>query len=82
MYLVRVDCSLALAEAREVNRPDRTPGLARSQWESVHVERDYDFAVDTSTIDSEEAAAMLLAWFHSQPQPAAFYTAQGRFRAA
>jgi chloramphenicol 3-O phosphotransferase len=82
MYLVRVHCSLALAEAREAQRPDRAPGLARTQWESVHLGRDYDFTVDTSTMDSESAAAMVLTWFRGQPRPAALGTKQGRFRAA
>jgi len=81
MYLVRVHCSLALAEAREAKRPDRAPGLARAQWESVHLGRDYDLTVDTSIMDSESAAAMVLAWFRTQPRPAALVTKQGRFGA-
>jgi chloramphenicol 3-O phosphotransferase len=82
MYLVRVHCPLALAEAREARRPDRIPGLARAQWESVHIGHDYDFTVDTSAIDSESAAAMFLSWFRGQPRPVAWGTNQGRFRAA
>jgi chloramphenicol 3-O phosphotransferase len=47
--LVALTAPLAIVEARECARGDRTLGLARWQFDRVHHGRRYDLEIDTST---------------------------------
>lgn len=67
VLLVKVICSLDDAQAREKNRPDRGPGLARSQWDSIHKHRSYDFEVNTSELVPAKGAELFQAWFRTMP---------------
>lgn len=58
--LVKVHCSVETAEAREAQRGDRRPGLARSQFENVHRWLDYDVAVDTELATPDANARIIL----------------------
>lgn len=82
VYLVRVECALSVAEAREAGRRDRTSGLARSQWDSIHLGRDYDLIVDTSTTSPAGLAESVLRWIRNNPQPAALAAKSSNCRAA
>jgi chloramphenicol 3-O phosphotransferase len=59
---VGVRCDVAVAEAREVQRSDRTIGMAREQAELVHQGVHYDMVVDTSDASSDECAAAIVTW--------------------
>lgn len=72
IYLVRVHCALDVAETREARRPERAPGLARSQWASMHEGRDYDLDVDTSGRTTQSLAKDVLDWIREHPTPRAF----------
>ncbi len=72
VLLVRVECAVEVAEARERGRPDRRPGLARSQVDAIHRGRDYDYQVDASSMTADAAAAALLAWLRTAPPARAF----------
>jgi chloramphenicol 3-O phosphotransferase len=62
-FWVRVDCPIEVCERRERARPDRLPGLARSQATFVHRYPPYDYAVDTSTaLPAELAQAVIAAY--------------------
>ena len=54
---VRVDCPVEVLEAREQERGDRLPGLARSQVATVHRHPAYGLVVDTAITDATGCAA-------------------------
>ena len=56
LHLVGVMAPLDVLEAREAKRADRTPGLARWQYERVHKDTCYDLEVDTSRLTPLECA--------------------------
>jgi chloramphenicol 3-O phosphotransferase len=58
---VRVDCPIDVLEAREQERGDRLPGLARSQLATVHRHPTYDLVVDTAASDAAACAARVAA---------------------
>ena len=58
---VRVDCALDVVEARELARGDRMIGLARAQFDVVHLHPAYDVCVDTVAVDPDAAAGAVLA---------------------
>lgn len=60
-YLVGVFCPLAVLEAREKGRKDRTLGQARAQFPLVHAGLVYDLVVDTSVDDPAGCAAQIAA---------------------
>lgn len=55
-YLVGVKASDEVLSAREQARPDRTPGQAIRQAQTIHGDTDYDSEVYTTTLTSDEAA--------------------------
>jgi chloramphenicol 3-O phosphotransferase len=58
---VGVRCHPAIAEARELRRPDRMKGLARDQAERVHEGVSYDIVVDTTETSPAECAKLITA---------------------
>ncbi len=56
LHLVGVFAPLKVLEAREVQRADRLPGLARWQYGRVHKGIRYDLEVDSSTLTPLECA--------------------------
>lgn len=56
LHLVGVMAPLQVLEAREAQRPDRLPGLARWQYKRVHAGISYDLEVDTSALTQLECA--------------------------
>ncbi|MEM9158429.1 MAG: chloramphenicol phosphotransferase [Verrucomicrobiota bacterium] len=59
-FFVGVHCPLPVLESREQERGNRRLGLAKSQFERVHVGKDYDLELDTSKFSSEECALAIL----------------------
>ncbi|WP_273653178.1 chloramphenicol phosphotransferase CPT family protein [Cellulomonas fimi] len=58
---VGVRCDPDVAAAREAQRPDRTPGMARAQALSVHAGVRYDLEVDTTRRPTPDCAAEIAA---------------------
>lgn len=56
LFSVGVFAPLDVLEARESERGDRLPGLARWQFERVHEGQHYDLEVDTSLLSVQECA--------------------------
>lgn len=56
---VRVHCPIEELERRELSRGDRHPGLAKSQFNTVHADYDYDITVDTMTFNPVECALQI-----------------------
>jgi chloramphenicol 3-O phosphotransferase len=56
---VKVHCPLEELERRELERGDRHPGLAKSQMESVHADKEYDLTVDTHKYNINECALQI-----------------------
>jgi chloramphenicol 3-O phosphotransferase len=56
LHLVGVMAPLEVLEAREAQRADRLPGLARWQYTRVHAGISYDLEVDTSALTPLECA--------------------------
>lgn len=71
LLLVKVECSLEQLALRESRRGDRTPGLAKSQLDSVHAACSYDFEVNTTFNSPPELARMLATWLRTRPRPEA-----------
>ena len=59
--VVGVYANLDVLEAREKERGDRMPGLARSQFDLVHKGKTYDFTVDTSNATAMDCAKAIKA---------------------
>jgi chloramphenicol 3-O phosphotransferase len=59
LRVVGVFAPLAVLEARERQRGDRMPGLARWQYDRVHAGMRYDIEVDTSTATPEQCAMVI-----------------------
>lgn len=77
---VAVRCPLAVLETREKARGDREIGLARYQYERVHVDETYDVEVDTSTQSAIECAAAIREFIASEKSPSAFSKLRFRHR--
>ncbi len=58
---VGVHCDPAVAAAREAQRPDRIPGMARTQAQRVHTDMSYDIEVDTTDMSPEACARVVAA---------------------
>jgi chloramphenicol 3-O phosphotransferase len=71
-YLIAVRCPLAVVEAREQARANRTLGQARAQFEAVHQHASYDFEVDTAQASPEACAEQIARWLAADPEPKAF----------
>ncbi|MFK0691942.1 chloramphenicol phosphotransferase CPT family protein [Mesorhizobium sp. IMUNJ 23033] len=56
LHVVGVFAPLAVLEAREAQRADRLPGLARWQYDRVHKGNRYDLEIDTSLLSPLECA--------------------------
>lgn len=63
LYFVGLFAPLAVLEARERQRGDRAPGLARWQYDRVHRGVGYDLEIDTTDISPAEAARTICAAF-------------------
>ena len=72
LYLVGVHCSVEELLRREHARGDREPGLAQSQVDLIHENREYDFSVDTSRLNSSDCANDVAGWLQQDPVPVAF----------
>lgn len=55
-YFVGVRCPLAEIERREIERGDRVSGMAKGQFNKVHVHNIYDIEIDTSIQSPQECA--------------------------
>ncbi len=60
ILFVGVHCPLAILEERERKRGDRRIGLAKAQFDLVHVDKVYGLEFDTSEMDSETCAKVIL----------------------
>ena len=63
VHLVGVVAPLEVIEAREAQRSDRLPGLARWQFDRVHRQMQYHLIVDTSQQSAPECAALIKRTF-------------------
>jgi chloramphenicol 3-O phosphotransferase len=72
LYLIGVHCPIEELVRRERARGDREYGLAASQIERIHNNREYDFCVDTSRSAPTECANALALWLQQDHAPNAF----------
>ena len=61
---VGVHCPLEILEMREASRSDRQFGLAKSHFQKVHVDKMYDFEIDTSQSSPKECAHKIIDYIH------------------
>jgi chloramphenicol 3-O phosphotransferase len=66
-YLIGLQCSLDVLEAREKARRNRTLGQARTQFGVIHKYCTYDLEVDTSVDNPEVCAEKILERLQSPP---------------
>ncbi|MFL9875967.1 chloramphenicol phosphotransferase CPT family protein [Paraburkholderia megapolitana] len=72
VFIVGVFCSLEILIERELARGDRKIGLAKSQFDSIHANRHYDYVLDTSSSSPLDCGQSVLEWLRSGPNPTAF----------
>lgn len=58
---VGVHCDPDVAAGREAQRPDRIPGMARTQAQRGHIDMRYDVEVDTTDMSPEACARVIAA---------------------
>ena len=63
LHWVGVHAPLDVLEARERQRADRMPGLARWQYPRVHAGMAYDFEIDTGRMSPQQAALAIKTAF-------------------
>jgi chloramphenicol 3-O phosphotransferase len=64
---VGVQCPLEELEFRELARGDRSVGLAKSQIDNIHANKDYDLTVDTFKYDPIECAIQVKRVLNTSP---------------
>ncbi|OXS90109.1 hypothetical protein B7H01_18600 [Pandoraea apista] len=79
VFIIGVFCSLEILIKRELTRADRKIGLAKSQFDSIHANRHYDYTVDTSSSSTSDCGQSILKWLRSRPTPTAFTTMHQQF---
>ena len=67
VFLVGVHCPLPELERREQQRGDRGQGDARRDFETVHTFTPYDFEVNSTLPEDENAATIIAAWAARTP---------------
>ena len=72
VLFVGVRCPLDVAEQRERERGDRSPGLVRMHYDQVHAHGTYDVEVDTSVLTTMECALQIKYRLMHGPPPDAF----------
>ena len=74
VLFVAVRCSLEALESREIERGNRQRGMARYQYDRVHLHGIYDIEVDTSTMPVGACVSRILEAARSGKAPSAFRT--------
>jgi len=74
VLFVAVRCSLEALESREIERGNRQRGMARYQYDRVHLHGIYDIEVDTSTMPVGTCVSRILEAARSGKAPSAFRT--------
>jgi chloramphenicol 3-O phosphotransferase len=82
VLIVGVVCPLEELTKREEMRSDRKNGLAKSQYKTIHADRDYDFVVDTSSLPANECVRVVHEWLKTSPATEAFQKMRAKFFAA
>lgn len=80
-YFIKIECPLAVLEAREAARPDRHRGIARAQFATIHAHGyAYDYSVSTDLFSPTECAQQILAYVASHEEPTAFARIRRRLK--
>lgn len=77
VLMVGVTCSVAVLAKRERERGDRKPGLAASQFDRVHKDKEYDLMIDTTVQSIADCAIAVADWLRQSPVPQAFRRVSG-----
>jgi chloramphenicol 3-O phosphotransferase len=72
VLIVGVTCTAEVLTQREHARGDRKPGLAASQFDRVHKDKEYDLMIDTTARSTADCAAAVAGWLRQSPVPRAF----------
>jgi len=72
VLMVGVTCGAAVLALRERERGDRTLGLAASQFDRVHKDKEYDLMIDTTETSATDCAVAIAEWLSQSPIPQAF----------
>ena len=72
VLMVGVTCGAAVLAKREHERGDRKSGLAASQFDRVHKNKEYDFMIDTTVSSTADCAIAVAEWLRQSPVPQAF----------
>ena len=73
VLMVGITCAVAVLAQRERERGDRTLGLAASQFDRVHKDKEYDLMIDTTESTTTDCAVAIAEWLSQSPIPQAFH---------
>jgi len=68
VFLIAVRCPLEVLETRERARGDRAVGLARGQFDTIHLNKPYHFEINTEADSPTECAIKILNFIGEQPK--------------
>lgn len=67
VFAIGLHCPLAVLEAREQARNNRSIGLARQQFDLVHKDALYNLEIDTSSMSSDACAEKIIQAMQTAP---------------
>ena len=59
-YFIGIHCPLTILEERELARGDRGIGIAKGQFENVHLQKPYALELDSSVATPDECASAII----------------------
>ena len=72
VLMVGITCSASALAKREHDRGDRVIGLAASQFDRIHKDKEYDLMIDTTVTSAADCAITVADWLRQSPVPYAF----------
>lgn len=79
-YFIGVHCPLEVVIQREAERKDRTLGSAEVQFPIVHQWCEYDFSVDSSLMNPDQSAEVIIEFLMSGKPPIGFAKTRENFK--
>lgn len=67
-YFIGIHCPLEILEERELARGDRSIGIAKGQFDTVHLRKPYALELDSSVATPDECASAIIQFIMKEEQ--------------
>ena len=67
-YFIGIHCPLDALENRELSRGDRRIGIAKGQFNSIHLGKQYELELDSSVATADECASAIINFIKHEEQ--------------